>query len=95
MLKYINNARPNERKKKLGEAFDCLRSCKECAKVSSVAEKAVNLTNTEEVTIQHCNEGKLQSQLRRTSLLKKGLLLYRQEYGERSESKKREFFGHW
>jgi len=44
----------------LGEAFDCLRRCKECAKVSSVAEKAVNLTDTEEVTIQialkeHCS----------------------------------------
>ena len=56
----------------LGEAFDCLRSCKECAKVSSVAEKAVNLTDTAEVTIQNCIAGTLQSKLRQNVALKKG-----------------------
>jgi hypothetical protein len=79
----------------LGVTFDCLRSCKESSNVSSVAEKAVNLTDTEEVTIQYCIEGTLQSQLRQTLMLKKGLLLYRQEYEERTESNKGEFFGHW
>ena len=63
--------------------------------MSSVALKAANLTDTEGVTIQYCIEGKLQSQLRQTSVVKKGLLLYRQKYEERTESMKREFFGHW
>jgi hypothetical protein len=55
--------------------------------MSSVAEKTVNLTDTEEMTVQYCVDGTLQSQLRQTSMLKKGLLLYRQEYEERTESR--------
>jgi len=38
--------------------------------LSSVAEKAVNLTDAEEVAIQCCIEGTLQSQLRQTLTLK-------------------------
>jgi len=78
----------------LVESCDCLRSCKECAKVSSVAEKSVNLTDTGEVTIQNCIEGTLQSQLRQSLVFKRGLLLHRHEYEARTESKKK-FFGHW
>jgi hypothetical protein len=59
----------------LSEAFDCLRICKECAKVSSVAEKAVYLADTEGVTIQYCIGGTLQSQLRQTLMHKKGFFI--------------------
>ena len=62
--------------------------------MDSVAEKAVNLTDTGEVAIQHCIEGTLQSQLRQSVMFKRDLLLHRQEYEERTESKKK-FFGHW